>query len=233
MKEAMSTMIAKEVTEAGQEVVKALDKLMAVELASEDVARYGRIESLARITKSIRQRYATRVAQVAKGRHFDDGFRPLQGNIINPFGGGDVMAPDEEDLGEEGVGIRIGGGGGMGDMAQILRESMMMLQKTTENKDPPYVPSVSAQLDELLHMQSHLKRSGFVDEADRLTPRIKELATQAVTAPAGRPGPLAFIPRLSVDDYLDPLPTDPPPGEAPATPILPPAEGAPTIGRGG
>jgi len=216
-------MITKEVTDAGQEVVTALDKLMAVELASSDVARYGRIESLARITKSIRQRYATRVGDFAKPEPDGDGFRPLIGGAyMNGYPNNEEMALDEDDIGQP---VNLGGvlQGGMGDMAQILRESMMMLQKTTEKTPPP--PSVAAQLDELIHMRRQLKHAGLVEESEKLTPRIKELAAQAITAPVGQTS--VFVPRVSVDDYLDPPSEEKAPDSPPL--LTEPA----TIGSGG
>lgn len=193
---------------AASAAADALDALALAEATAKDPKHYERLGQVAKMAQAVRQRYATRVAQIAPPQGGDPIFAPLpgfhedDGTGNNYIQAGEYAAPlyDEGDnYGGVMAPLRIGAGGGVGDMADLLRESLMSAQKMQDKAKEPRKLSVEDQLDNLLGSQAALKKAGLKEEADGLIPRIKRLAQEVAGI-----HPVAVLPIGSVQNVSPP-----------------------------
>jgi len=132
-----------------REAVTAIDKLISVELSTEEIGKYVRIEKLSKMVSKIRKLYSKRIGDLTK-RSFDD--------------------DDYEDEGYAGAIRGIRNGGAINDTTELLRETLMTAQDAA-TKPKPLHPST--ELANLIRIRESMKDEG--ESTDGITARIKEL----------------------------------------------------------
>ena len=183
---------------AANAAADALDTLLAVETAAKDPAHYARVEAIARIAKAIRQRYATRVGQLVSGRGANGGVSlgaAIDGGGFEPLPG---FEGDDQEINLDGGNNYVMAGGGRpvgNDMADILRESLMQLQRINDKKEalsvqPLIADSPLLELERLVGVLDGLEKNHMTQAADNLRPRIRALSVRVATGEAFDPGPV-------------------------------------------